>query len=139
MSVAATKDRYLVFSASDPRGVFRLPLKPGEKLPEPILAGGAGVAADPTSNRWVVMQANQLKVFDGAEEQRSIPSADDATFWRYHVMAFAPDEKLFVVLETGVGLEVHSVNLVSGEFTLQFRWDREKIMSMTAGPRMNWQ
>lgn len=136
MSVAATKDRLVAFSASDPKGLFCLKLNAGEKLPESMLPADVGVAADPTSNRWVAMLDNELKVFQGTEEVRSIPCAEDATFWRYHVMAFSPDGRLFVVIDKGGALTIAEVDLQSGDLVTRFLWHGQQVVSMAAGPTL---
>ena len=137
MFVAATADRHILFSASDPKGVYRVSAK-DDKLPERLLKDDAGLAAQPGTNRWVAMTRDELRVFDGANEQPAIPCPPGSKFWHYRVLAFAPDGRLFVVLETGIGLEVRSLSLDEKKFTSRFVWKGQQIESMAVGPAMAW-
>jgi hypothetical protein len=139
MSVAVVNDGYVAFSASDPKGLYRLPLASASTLPESLLEEDAEVAADPTSDRWVALLRGKLVVFEGAKKQKSIRCPAGAMFAQYRVMAFAPNGELLIALNTGKGTEIHSVNLDSGDFTPKFVWSGGTIQSMAVGPRMDWQ
>jgi hypothetical protein len=138
VSVAVVRDGHVVFSASDPKGVFRQTGQPDQVLSKPLLDQHGSVAADPTSPRWVAMAGPSLKVFEGTDRKKAIGCPEDAIFWRYGVMAFAPDGRLFVVLETRKGLEVQSVNLDTSRFTPHFVCGNKRIKSMVVGPRIEW-
>jgi serine/threonine protein kinase len=138
MSIAAAQDGFVIFSASDPLGVYRIPLKADQQLPEPLLPGDCGVAADPTSNRWVAMCDDDLKVFEGVDEKATIPCPGGASFWRYQVLSFAPDGSLFVILQTGRGMEIQSVDLDTKKFTSHGVWKGGTIKCLAVGPPMLW-
>lgn len=138
MSVAIARDNHVLFSASDPKGFYRLPLKVEQELPQPIMLGYGSVAADPTSDRWVAMSENQLLVFEAEQQMQAIHCPAGSVFWHYQVMAFGPDGTLYVVLQTGRGIEIQSVSLATEEFESLFTWSGDKIKAMTVGPRMPW-
>jgi hypothetical protein len=138
MSIAAVRDGHVIFSASDPQGVYRIPLKSDQQLPEPLLQGNCGVAADPTSNQWVVMRDDDLKVFEGVDEKATIPCPGGARFWHYQVLSFAPDGSLFVILQTGQGMEVQSVDLDTKKFVSHGVWKGGTINCLAVGPPMPW-
>jgi hypothetical protein len=139
MSTAATTAGELVFSASDPVGVFRLPPGSDPKLPEPLVAGvNAAVEADPTSPRWVAMLDNELVIYQGAEEQRRIDRPDNSMFWHYKVMTFGPDGRLYVVLQTPRGFEVQSVDVTTGQYMPHVAFDGDRARCLAVGPPMPW-
>lgn len=135
---AVSGTQHVVFSSSDPLGVYRLSLAADKELPKPLFSGYAKVAANPASQQWVALFENELKVMNGNDEQMSIPSPAGTIFLHRRPMAFSPDGTLYVVLESGRGVEIQSVNLASKEFAPRFVWDGDTIRSMTTGPRMKW-
>jgi len=138
MSVAAAADGRVIFSASDPKGVFRMLLWPRTALPDPIVKAEATVAADPTTNRWVAMFQGKLTVFEGTDQTFSIWPPTRTSFWRYRVMAFAPDGNLFLVLQGDQGVEIDSLDLRSRQLQRRFTWKGQEIKCMAVGPKFDW-
>jgi hypothetical protein len=138
MLLAATRDGRIIFSSDDPKGVYRLLLRPHEALGEPLLHEETAVAADPTSMRWVAMLPNELKVFDGANEQFSMPLPTDLKLWHNHHLAFAPDGILFVVLNWREEMQLQRVNLTDRKFTARFSVSSRNTKSIAIGPKFDW-
>jgi hypothetical protein len=139
MSAAATTAGELLFSASDPLGIFRLPPGSEPALPAPLVPGiDAAVEADPTSPRWAAMLDNELVIYQGAEEQRRIDRPDNTMFWHYKVMTFGPDGRLYVVLQTRRGFEVQSVDVTTGQFTPHVVFEANRARCLAVGRRMPW-
>ena len=138
MSIAATRDGRVLFSSDDPRGVYRVLLRPGEVLPNPLIKENATLAADPTTKRWVALLANELKVFEGSDEQFSIAPPPDSHFWRFGLLAFAPDGTLFTIMDTGHDLEIQTLDFERRKFTPKFKVTGHEIKSIAIGPKFDW-
>jgi DNA-binding beta-propeller fold protein YncE len=138
MSVAFTRDRHLLFGGSGPEGIYRFRGDKDATLGDPLLPDRGGVAADPTSKRWVAALRGDLHVFEESREVLKMPYPAGKTKW-HDALAFTPAGTLVLALHLGGnGYDVVVADFRAKEFKRLFSWDVSRIVSLTVGPKMEW-
>jgi DNA-binding beta-propeller fold protein YncE len=138
MSVAFTKDEHLLFGGSGPEGMYRFRGDKDATLGEPLLPDRGGVAADPTSKRWVAALRDELHVFEESREVVKLPYPQGKSKW-HDTLAFTPDGTLVVALHLGQnGYDVVVADFKAKDFNRLFSWDASRIVSLAVGPKMDW-
>ncbi len=138
MHIAATRDGYIIFGSSDPKGVYRFKATSGATLGQPLLPAWCAVAADPNSNLWVALQNEELRIFDGDKEQPPFQFPAGTRPDHYGLVTFGPGSSVITVLHTGRGVEVTLVDTQKRVLHPLFAWEGKQIKCIALLPRMNW-
>jgi thiol-disulfide isomerase/thioredoxin len=138
MSLAVTKDGFALLGTDKPDGIYRFLPKDGASLGEPVVAGDGHVAADPTSDKWVVCQRDGLHCFDRDHESFTIPYPAGKTDFRGGMAAFGPDGSLLVAFHQGEAGEIAQVDLKEKAFRTLFTWHGGRLTGLAVGPKMDW-
>jgi DNA-binding beta-propeller fold protein YncE len=137
MSVGLTTDGYVVFGSSGPQGVFRFKAEDNPALDTQLLLGDAGVAADPTTKRWVAALKQKLVIFEEEREVQSLDYPNGTSKW-HDALAFGTDGSLVMALHTGNGYDVVQVDLNQGTFQPLFTWTGERVVCLAVAKKMAW-
>jgi hypothetical protein len=138
MSVAFTKDGHLLFGGSGPEGIYRFRAEKDLALGQPLLPDVGGVAADPTSKRWVAALRHELRVFEDAREVLKLPFPAGKSKW-HDTLAFGLDGTLIMALHLGqTNYDVVLADFKAQTFRPLFSWNRIRVVSLAVGPKMIW-
>jgi hypothetical protein len=138
MSIAIARDGHVVFGSSGPVGVFRFHPDENPALDTSLLGQNAGVAADPTSKRWVAALRDKLVVFEEARQEDSLSYPDRKTKW-HSALAYGADGSLVMALHLGgTDYDIVQVDLSKKTFRSLFVWKGERVVSLTVAKKMAW-
>jgi len=146
MSVAVTRDNWIIFGTDGDDGVFRFAGEGPSADRGPLLPGCGGVAADTTTLKWAATQRpDQVYVFEAAEVVRPLRLPPNMSIFRKGLLSFAPGSAVVVAVrddseaEGGPWLIQLETEEGSDGARRLFKWDRDRMVDFVVGPRMPWQ
>lgn len=158
MSVAAGRDKAIIFSSNGQKGVFRFSGNAALASSTPVLPEAGGVAADPYSDRWAATQGNnKVMLMQGNDEVTSYELPPNKFFYGNGLMSFstpATKNQEEMAANSGVVVAMRDAdNTDSAPYLMEFKtdeegkvkqrlmfqWDKEKMQDFVVGPRMLWE
>jgi len=127
MSVAVTRDGFVILGTSEPSGIYRFRAQEGSPLGAPLLAGDGDVAADPSSPCWAASQVHGVHLFEQAQQTAVIPYPTGVVPYRGGILAFGPDRSLVVALLNQGAAELHVVDISRKSFRKLFSWTQPPL------------
>ncbi len=146
MSVAAGRDKAVLFSSDDNPGVYRYTANATES--EPVLPKSGAVAASNANDHWAATQDNSIVVLEGTQEQYSFDVPSSHRIYKKGMLSFAPRDAVVTAVQQADGDRDPWLMMFrkddDGETRCRslFKWDEQKYGEMqdfVVGPRMYWE
>ena len=146
MSVAAGRDKAVLFSSSDNPGIYRYTGNATET--EPILPKSGAVAASNATDKWAATQGDDIVVMEGVEEQYMYEVPKPYNVYKNGMLSFAPRDSVVVAAKRADGSNenpwlIQFSKDENGETKVRslFEWDQSKgeMQDFVVGPRMYWE
>jgi hypothetical protein len=129
---------HLLYGGDVPKGVYRFKAGKDAALGDPLLNADAGVAADPTSDRWAAGSRDELRVFEENKEIAAIRYPAGRRY-RHGAIAMAPEGVPILALQAGATkFEIVQADVVKKEFKVLFRHETSRVVSLAVGPKLDW-